>query len=305
LHALPYPYEIIFVDDGSTDHGSHIIEELCRKEASVKMISLGRNFGHQIALTAGLRHAAGDAVITMDGDFQHPPELIPRMVEKWLEGFDIVYTTKTAQAERSLLKGLLASAFYGIFNRISDIHLDPNASDFRLLDRKALNVLNQMPEQQRFIRGLVSWMGFAQTRMSYVAPPRKAGRPKYSIRRLGQLASYGIASFTTLPLKIPLYISLILFILFVIYGGHLITSRLIDDRLISEISILYLFLLFISILVTGILGIFGYYLSKIYQEVRKRPLYTVKGTKGLGSPPRPDQPGQERIRGESRDVTTP
>jgi dolichol-phosphate mannosyltransferase len=285
LSGIDCEYEIIFVDDGSTDATLELIEAICEKTKRVKLLSLARNFGHQIALTAGLQQASGDIVITLDADLQHPPPLIPEMIEKWSEGYDVVYTTKIVQEKRGMVKRLLAKLFYKVFAIISDVEVDTNASDFRRISRKVLAVLNSMPEQQRFIRGLVSWMGFRQIRIPYKAPPRFGGRPKYNLRRLGRLASYGIASFSTLPLRAPLYIGLPISFTGFVYGIYLIGQAFFSDSSLSELRILLSALLITGGLILTFLGIQGFYMANIYQEVRKRPLYTVKKTVGLEMPP--------------------
>ena len=292
LAEIKWDYEIIFIDDGSSDKTLSLVQDICKKEKKVKLISLARNFGHQIALTAGLHQASGDIIITMDADLQHPPQLIPHMIQEWLKGNDIVYTAKITQEKRGIVKRLMAHLFYKIFRVISDIELDPNASDFRLMSRKVLAVLNAMPEQQRFIRGFVSWMGFRQVCIPYKAPPRFAGQPKYSIRRLGKLASYGVASFSTLPLRAPLYVGLPLVISGSLYGIYLMVQAYFYEPSFSEIKFLVTGLMIIGGLVLTFLGVMGYYMSKIYQEVRQRPLYTVKGTVGLEMPVyTPKKPG--------------
>lgn len=284
MSGTGYAYEIIFVDDGSSDNTAGSVIRLHDKASNVKLISLARNYGHQIALTAGLHHAAGDIAVTMDGDLQHPPQLIPEMLQKWAEGYDVVYTTKIAQGKRGILKRLVAYLFYSVFSKISDIRLDPNASDFRLISRRVLDLLNAMPEQQRFIRGLVSWMGFRQARISYTAPARFAGRPKYSLRSLGQLAGYGIVSFSTLPLRAPLYLGLPLTFLGSAYAIYLIVAATFAGVPLAESRLILAgFTLFGGVLLTC-LGIMGLYVANIYQEVRRRPLYTVKEVVGLKLP---------------------
>ena len=283
IKPLAYRYEIIFVDDGSSDNTSSLILNLGEKNPHVKMISLARNYGHQIALTAGLHHASGDIAITMDADLQHPPQLIPQMIQKWSEGYDVVYMTKITQEKRGLVKRLVAYLFYKIFSRISDIKLDPNASDFRLISRRVLELLNGMPEQQRFIRGLVSWVGFRQTRIPYAAPSRFAGQPKYGLRRLAQLASYGIASFSTLPLRAPLYLGLPLTLFSCSYGIYLVVAAFFGVPL-SEVRLVLVGITLLGGLLFAFLGIMGSYMAKIYQEVRKRPLYTIKKIVGFATP---------------------
>ncbi len=280
LNSLGCAYEIIFVDDGSSDNTLTLIQGLHENNPSVKVISLARNYGHQIALTAGLHQASGDIAITMDADLQHPPQIIPQMIEKWSEGYDVIYTSKITQQKRGPVKRLVAYLFYKIFNRISDVKLDPNTSDFRLVSRRVLALLNAMPEQQRFIRGLVSWMGFRQACISYTAPPRFGGQPKYSLRRLGQLASYGVVSFSTFPLRAPLYLGLPLTFFGCAYGIYLVMTTFFMAPPSATGLMLVGFTLFGGLLLT-FLGIMGSYMAKIYQEVRRRPLYTVKEVTGF------------------------
>jgi dolichol-phosphate mannosyltransferase len=215
--------------------------------------------------------------------------LIPQLVQKALDGSDVVYTTKTGQEKRGMVKRAAAYLFYQVFRIIADIELDPHASDFRLINRKVLSVLNKMPEQQRFIRGLVSWAGFRQARIHYQAPPRHAGRPKYTLRRLGQLAFYGVVSFTTFPLKAPLYLGLILFFGACLYMLCLLVMS-VSGTDISGIQIHIALTVLIGGLLFLCLGIMGYYMATIYQEVRGRPLYTVRAMVGFESKPSDGNP---------------
>jgi polyisoprenyl-phosphate glycosyltransferase len=198
-----YPaYEILFVDDGSSDQTVHTIEALAEKDKRVKLIVLSRNFGHQFALKAGLDHATGDCVISLDADLQHPPELIPELINKWQQGFEVVYTIRKDTKSTSFFKRITASFFYWIARKLSSVEVHPGAADFRLLDRAVVDVLKECRENYLYLRGLVSWAGFRQTALEYIPNERFAGKTKYSLRKMIRFAMAGITSFSTRPLEI-------------------------------------------------------------------------------------------------------
>lgn len=281
INIIGMNYEVIFVDDGSQDRSANIVKDMHQRDPRVKLIRLCRNYGHQIALTAGLQYAKGQIAITMDADLQHPPDMLPQLIERWRQGFDIVYTVKRRQEQRGLLKELLASGFYRIFSRIADIDLDPNASDYRLLSRRALDVLNSMPEQHRFIRGLVQWMGFRSSRIEYIAPPRYAGSPKYSILRLAGLAWSGISSFSTVPLRASLYVGLCLATLSFLYSLYALYAKFIIGGSPRGFTGLIVAITFLGGVQLIFLGLIGEYLAQVLKEVRHRPLFVVDEVVGL------------------------
>ncbi|MFQ6119458.1 MAG: glycosyltransferase family 2 protein, partial [Methanosarcinales archaeon] len=200
LKEIKKPYEIIFVNDGSDDATENIVLKLVEKDPCVRIISLSRNFGHQIALAAGIAYSTGDAIITMDGDLQHPPELIPEMVSLWEKGFEIVNTRRTKTKGINFIKRITSWGYYFIINKLSGTKIDPGSADFRLIDRKVANILNQLKEKHRFFRGLVNWVGFRGTEIDYIANRRLAGKTKYSFSRMLNFADKGITSMSTIPL---------------------------------------------------------------------------------------------------------
>ncbi len=281
LEKLAMDYEILFVNDGSSDRSVSLIKELNTVDEHVKLISFARNHGHQIAITAGLERAVGDAAITIDADLQHPPEFIPTLVEKWREGYEIVSMVKLTQERRGLIKSTLAAVFYALFSKISEIELDPHSSDFRLISRKALTVLNSMPEQQRFLRGLVRWIGFKHANIEYEAPARYAGQPKYSIGSLIRLAGFGIFSFSVFPLRASLYLGTLIAMLSFGYASYAVYARLFGVGSPPGYTDIVVAILFLGGLQLIFLGIIGEYLAKVYQEVRGRPLYIIDELVGL------------------------
>jgi len=270
---LWYDFELIFVDDGCRDASAENVKKLHADDERVKLISLSRNFGHQVALTAGLEAASGAAVIMMDGDLQHPPALIPAMIERWKEGNDIVYTVREETEGAGLLKKFTAAGFYGLINHMVDTRIVPNAADFRLMDRKALDCLNSLRERNRFIRGLVSWIGFKQAAMPYKAAQRHSGVTKYSFTKMFAFAIDGIASFSTLPLRFAAVIGFIAAISGLPYGIWAIYLRLFTDGGEPGWASLVVAILFLGGVQLMSLGIIGEYVGRIYEEVKGRPLY--------------------------------
>jgi len=283
IREVGKPYEIIFVNDGSWDHSIDLIKELNLQNPHIRLISFSRNYGHQPALTAGLQHTSGDIVITMDGDLQHPPHLIPKMIDCWKNGYEIVHMVKEKTEERGFLKNILASGFYYIFSKISEIDMDPNASDFRLMSRKTVNVLNAMPEQHRFIRGLTYWMGFRSTKVKYIAPKRFAGEPKYSIFKLAKLASAGVLSFSVFPLRASLYVGLIIASLSFLYALFAAYKRIFVGDVPVGYTDMMFFILFLGGVQLVFLGVIGEYLAKVFQQVRGRPLYVINEMIGFSN----------------------
>ncbi len=281
-------FEIIFVDDGSRDQTFRRIEELSRNDARVKGIRLSRNFGHQTALLAGLNEAAGDVVITMDADGQHPPAMIPRLIEKLAEGFDVVNTTRLDAKGTGIFKKISSRWFYRVFNMLSDTRIEPASADFRIMNRKALDAFLTIEEHDRFTRGLVSWMGFRQTQLSYRAQERRSGRSKYSLRRMRLFAFDGVTSFSSKPLRLSMLMGLI-----TILGGLAYMIYAVLMYLQGHTNPGWTSLLITVLLIGGIqlfsIGILGEYLARIFNEVKKRPHYFIQkrtGEKGSQGPAR-------------------
>ncbi|HEX3006756.1 MAG TPA: glycosyltransferase family 2 protein [Bacteroidales bacterium] len=276
LSSLPYEYELIIVDDGSQDNSFSVIRELSQKYPFVKGIRLSRNMGHQSALDCGLKHASGDAVICMDADLQHPPSLIPKMITLWEEGYDVVTTQKIETQDYSLSYKIFAKTFYKIFNKYSHIKIVPNASDFRLMSRKSLNAVLAMPEYHRFYRGLVPYVGFKTTNLTFVVDKRFAGKRKYTFKKSLALASNGLFSFSDFALKVPFIIGLISLTIIVAYllvilGGYLCGY---EHFVRGWTSIIVILVLSISLQLI-FMGIMGIYIGKIFLEVKHRPIYFI------------------------------
>ncbi|MFH1005619.1 MAG: glycosyltransferase [Bacteroidota bacterium] len=275
ISKLTNNFEIIFVDDGSKDSSFEKIMSICNNDAHVLGISLSKNFGHQIAITAGMEHASGDVVITMDADMQHPPEVIELLYQKFQEGYDIVNTNRENTADSSVFKNVTSSWFYKIINSLADIHIESSSADFRLMNRKTVNAFLQLKEKDRFVRGLISWMGFKQTTVSYSAPLRFSGKSKYSITKMFRFAADGIISFSAKPLRISFYTGIIVFFVGLLYSIYAITKYFDVKTFPGWISILIAVLLIGGIQLISI-GIIGEYLARVFNEAKNRPLYFVK-----------------------------
>ena len=276
LDSLPFTFEILFVDDGSSDATYAKIKELQRRDRRVKAVSFSRNFGHQAALTAGLHYATGDAVITMDGDLQHPPSLIPTLLEKWIEGFRIVYTTREATADESFFKKITSRLFYRIINAFSDTPVQPFAADFRLLDRTVVDSLNTLKERDRFLRGLIGWMGFPSIGVPYQANERAAGTSKYSTRKMFKLAVDGILSFSATPLHLVTYLGLAVSCLSFLYGLYSIYAYFFTNLTIPGWTSLLVTVLFLGGVQLFSIGFLGEYLIRVYNEAKGRPPYIIQ-----------------------------
>ncbi len=270
--------EIIFINDGSSDSTEQVITNLAEKDNQVKLINLSRNFGHQTALTAGLTYAKGDAIISMDCDLQDPPKIITQMIEKWQNGAEIVYAKRQNYRKDNLIKRIGSKVYYGLMRRYSNIEIPGNVGDFRLIDKKILNIINSMGEHSRYIRGMVAWTGFKHDFVEYQRPDRDNGTSSYSIEKLAQLGMNGVLNFSSFPLKI----GLILGFISIIIGSGLFLYQLIDAIANDIYYHLYKWLTVIMIIFMGLmfilLWIIGQYISKIYDEVRGRPLFIVKNT---------------------------
>lgn len=283
LLEIGAPYEIIFVDDGSTDKSVDVVKSLRAEDSNVKLLSFSRNFGHQVALTAGMDFASGDCVAFMDADLQHPPALLKTMMSKWQEGYEVVFTLRDHTDGVGAAKLLSAKLFYDLFRRMTGIKLESNAADFRLLDRKVVNIFkNEIRERTRFLRGLTAWVGFRSVGIPYRAADRVAGNSKYNFRRMFLLAVDGISSFSVAPLYFGVVVGTIISLLGFAYGVYAFFAHFVKGATVpgwSSLAILVAVLGGIQLILTGVLGI---YIGKIYDEVKRRPLYLVRQTLGLG-----------------------
>jgi polyisoprenyl-phosphate glycosyltransferase len=270
-----YSFELVLVNDGSSDRTPELLDEIAAGDPRVRVVHLSRNFGHQAALTAGLEHAAGDVVAMIDADLQDPPELIPRMIEQWEQGSDVVYAVRKQREGETAFKLATASWFYKLFDKLAQVDLEPNSGDFRLLDRCALDALLSMTERSRFLRGMTVWVGFKQTAVAYEREARAAGETKYTLRKMLRFSLDAIASFSHLPLQLATYAGLlsagVAFIAIpVVVGLHFADSYLPG---FGTITILILLIGGIQLIA---LGVIGEYIGRIYEEVKHRPLYIVR-----------------------------
>jgi glycosyltransferase involved in cell wall biosynthesis len=281
LDELGETYEIILVNDGSNDGSLAAMLHLREQDRNVKIVDLSRNWGHQLALSAGLDYARGQAVITMDGDLQHPPEEIPRLVEKWREGYEVVQTVRESTADSGRFKRLTSAWYYGLFRAISQTGIQPGAADFRLLDSRPLAALQSVRERRRFLRGLIPWLGYRTTYVPYAAQRRFAGETKYSLPRMIRLALAGILSFSPFPLRLSLYFGLLLAFLNGIYALYILYAHIFHNATVSGWTSLMLVVLFLSSAQFIILGILGEYVATVVEEVKQRPLYLVRDAIGF------------------------
>ncbi len=275
-------YELIFVNDGSQDQTQQILTELQLHDSHVRVLRLSRNFGHQIAVTAGLEQAGGDAVVLIDADLQDPPEVIPQMVERWREGNDVVYGIRIEREGEKKFKLWTAKVFYRLINRLSETKMPLDAGDFRLLDRKVVEVLKAMPERARFLRGMVSWAGFRQVSIAYDRAARHAGKSKYPLAKMVDFAMDGIISFSLVPLKLAIWTGFLA--IWVAVAGIIVAilDRLLEKDLTRGWASLFVAVLFMGGVQLVSLGIIGEYLGRIYTEVKRRPLYVVQERLGFG-----------------------
>ena len=282
------PFELLVVDDGSRDGTGRILAELAHRDSRVKVLRLSRNFGHQAALTAGLQHARGDAVVMIDGDLQDPPELIVEMVDSWRHGSDVVYAVREARAGEKRLKLWSAHAFYRLFGRLANIELAPDSGDFRLMDRAPLDVLLSMPERNRFLRGMTVWVGYTQTAVRYRRDPRHEGSTHYTLPRMLRLSFDAITSFSQVPLQLATLLGFLIagFALFVAIPLTVVARY--TNQFVPGISSTIVVLLLLGGIQLITVGIIGEYVGRIYDEVKRRPLYVVRDSLNLpadGSPP--------------------
>ncbi len=281
LEALDGPSEVIFVDDGSTDASVALLTQRVSEDSRFRYIGLSRNFGQQIAMTAGLDAASGEAIILMDGDLQDPPELIFQMVEKWREGFDIVYAQRKSRAGESRFKLMTASLFYKMMSKLAAIDLPQNVGDFRLIDRKALDAFRSMREQDRFVRGMFTWVGFRQTAIEFERAERAAGETKWPVGKLVKLAVSGLVSFSDAPLRLALWLGLLVSTTAIIYGLYVFVERLLSQQYVAGWASTMFVVAFLGGANMMLTGIMGLYVGRIYSEVKRRPLYIVARSRGF------------------------
>lgn len=298
LDSLKGEGEIILVDDGSSDRSLEMMRGWHQHDPRVRYISLARNFGHQVAVTAGLRFAQGDAVVVLDADLQDPPELVPAMIDKWREGYHVVYAQRTSRQQEGPAKKLFAYLFYRVLRILTNVDMPADTGDFCLMDRKVVDVLNALPERMRYLRGLRAWVGFHQTAVPFEREPRFAGEVKYTFRKSFALAVTGIVSFSRVPLRIATYLGLLVagfalvMIVVVLYWRFFHPAAPLIGYTIITAAIFFL-----SAVQLLCLGILGEYLGRVYEEVKGRPIFTLKEVAGLSIPSSPslNPPGQSEL----------
>lgn len=269
-------WELIMVNDGSRDRSADEMHALCERDTRVRVVNFARNFGHASAVTAGMDHSRGDAVVIIDADLQDPPEVIHDLLAKWREGYHVVYAVRTERIGETWLKKFTAKWFYRLIYRITDVHIPVDTGDFRLMDRRVVNAVNAMREHNRFIRGMTSWVGFRQTGVEYVRQERKSGKTKYTLKRMLRFAMDAITGFSYFPLQVTIYVSLVLGLLAVLAVPVVAFLRLADSNLQFEGQATTLIVvLLMSSFQLFFFFIMGQYVARIYDEVRQRPLYIV------------------------------
>ena len=274
-----YNYEIIFVNDGSKDKTLEILKKIAKENKNVKIISFSRNFGHQCAVTAGLRYVTGDAIVIIDADLQDPPELIPEMIKLWEEGNEVIYGKRKSREGESRFKLLTASMFYKTLNALSDVEIPKDTGDFRLVDRKVVEVINSLPEHNKFLRGLFSWVGFKQKAYEYERKERYAGKTKYPLKKMLKLAQDGIFSFSIKPLKIVGAMGILSVIISIMLFVYAVLSYAFDwNNLVPGWTSLMVTMTFIGGMILISLWMIGEYIGRIYDETKRRPEYIIEET---------------------------
>ena len=291
LDATGDSWEIILINDGSRDRSPEIMRQLHATDPCVKVLNFSRNFGHQIAITAGIDFARGDAVVVIDADLQDPPEVIPELLAKWREGYEVVYAVRAVRQGETWFKETTAKAFYRIIHQVTEINIPMDVGDFRLMDRKAVDALKRMREQHRFMRGMSVWVGFRQTGVSYVRAERYAGETKYPLRKMLRFALDGITSFSYFPLQIATYAGFVIAGIAVLGIIATIILRLTGSQAFYGQATTLVSVLFLGGVQLISLGIIGEYLGRIYDEVKGRPLYIVREALGFESRTEPKRLG--------------
>jgi dolichol-phosphate mannosyltransferase len=297
LSEFDAPAEVIFVDDGSTDCSGIVLKAKAKDDPRYRYIGLSRNFGHQVALTAGLDAAAGQAVIVMDADLQDPPEIVGEMIARWKEGYEIVYGKRLVREGETRFKRWTASLFYNLLARMSSVDIPRDVGDFRLIDRKVLEAFREMPEQDRFVRGMFAWLGFRQTEVCFHRQPRFAGETKYPVWKMMRLAVHGMIGFSDAPLRIAIWTGFAVSGCAGLYGLYVIARWVAHDESLiagwSSTILILSFLIGVNMVLNGIIGL---YIGRIHTEVKRRPLYVVRtrvgfapGGKATAAEPNPGQ----------------
>ncbi|MCC0176079.1 glycosyltransferase family 2 protein [Waterburya agarophytonicola K14] len=283
LDQLKITYEIICINDGSKDNTLDQLIQFNQQNSTIKVISLSRNFGKEIALTAGIDHASGAAIIPIDADLQDPPELIGQLIEKWREGYDVVYATRRSRRGETWLKQATAKAFYQTISKMSPVAIPANTGDFRLLDRKVVEAIKKLPERTRFMKGLFAWVGYKQTSVLFDREPRYSGNSNWNYWKLWNFALDGIISFSFLPLKVWSYVGVSISLVSLFYALFLVIRTLAFGVDVPGYASLMVAILFLGGVQLITLGVLGEYLGRVYEEVKGRPLYLIREKYGFDS----------------------
>jgi polyisoprenyl-phosphate glycosyltransferase len=280
-----YEYEVVFVDDGSRDASRSILAREAARDGRIKVLGFSRNFGHQAAITAGLDLSSGDAVVVMDGDLQHPPELVPEMVARWEEGYDVVYAVRADRKGEPPFKRITARLYYRLLNALSDVEMPAYVGDFRLVDRRALEAFNALRENSRYLRGMFSWIGFRQIGIPCPPVERFGGRSKYTGPRMARLATAGLVSFSNVPLRAALYLGFAFSSLAFLAGIGAVVAKVVGLFTVPGWASVVVAATFLGGVQLLLLGVIGAYVGHIYDEVKNRPLYIVGDLEGFSPPP--------------------
>jgi len=270
------PYELIFVNDGSKDQTAHIIAGFCESDPSVRLINFTRNFGHMAAISAGMENSRGQGIFVIDADLQDPPEIFPEMAAKWKEGYHVIYGKRIRRKGESIFKRISAKLFYKFIRRMTSVDLPPDTGEFRLIDRQVCDVVNKLPEKNRYIRGLVSWVGFKQVPVEYVRESRYAGKTKYPLRKMLLFAMDAITSFSYKPLKLATIAGFLISFISFLYIIYVMYEYFFTDRTITGWASTIAAILFTQGIVLMILGLMGEYIGRIYTELQNRPNYIIQ-----------------------------
>jgi len=280
MEQMSYRFELIFVDDGSSDATPLILERLATADKRVRALIMARNFGHQVALTCGLDHAQGEAVITMDGDMQHPPEMIPLLIGKWEEGFQVVQTVRINTEGVSWFKNITSGMFYKLMNALSNVQVTEGGSDFRLLDKQVVDSFRRFRERARFIRGMISAIGYRQTNIEFIAPKRFAGQSKFSLKKMLHFALDGITAYSKTPLRFAFYMGIILGFGSIALTMHVLYIKLFTAEAVPGWATITASILLLGGVQLAGIGIIGEYVGRIFEEVKQRPLYWLRAELG-------------------------
>jgi glycosyltransferase involved in cell wall biosynthesis len=301
MDALDGPAEVILVDDGSTDRSYDIMVDLGRRDPRIRAVRLSRNFGHQMAITAGLDHARGNAVIIMDADLQDPPEIVLEMAKRWRDGFEVVYGVRDERAGESRAKVMTARRFYQVMNRLSEIEIPADAGDFRLVDRKIVDAVTAMREHSRYLRGMFAWAGYRQTAVHYQRAARHAGRTKFPFRKMFRFAGDAITSFSAIPLRMTLVLGFVVSLLSVLLGIVAVICKSTGVYVVPGWASIVVGMAFLGGAQLTVLGVTGQYIARIYEEVKQRPLYLVRDSVGFRRPIDPTSMDPVDASGNGRD----